>query len=1278
MRSFVNATMIQQYLSSSRRDGQELLPQLVDKLITANIPRKNIKQNRIPHGDQVGLTGPDGILVVEGEAENQFVPSGISLWEFGTSKDPKAKADRDFNNAEKKLADAFPEITPTVTPEKAAYVSVTSQSWNSIAWKKEKCQNSTWKDIRIYDATDLEKWLEQCPAVMLWFADVCGLPADGLFDAEQYIRKQGIQFDVSLSPELIIAGRDEAKKAVANLLSQSNQPFCVYGESVDEAAAFLAATALSEKEALSDVPPLIFANGQANLNLLATFNDQIAIVPIDLEALSKVKNLSQTGWRIITLNIANAESKNKKNDATLGQCKRASLEQYLIQNMEIPEHKARQIARNSKGSLAALLWMVGSGPIAIPRWATRKDATTHASLMLAGSWIGNNENDTKIIEKLSRKDYRDIETLLQSALLPDGPWIHQGLEWLCASKDFVWNQLAPKITETMLQDFFEIINDVVGESDPSLELSSSERYMANILGKVRKHSSSLRKGLVESLARLAIVRADGQEWANKIMRSLLDPTHPDASNRWLSLVDVYSELAEAAPDIFIDSLDSILNQNAKLFFPDTSNKTDIFGPTSPHVYLLWALERLAWQHEHFSRVLIILAKLAENSSEAISGNNPHNSLVTILLPWSPQHNEKMGDAAQALEMLYRASPDIAWSVAVKLLPTSHDTTSPNPKPEYRGDVNEPKVTIKEYWEFTHAIVERMVVWADSNPKRLAELVGAYPELQKGWDKLGEMITKVLHETNIDKWEDKDKVIVKHSLDSLISHHKEFEEADWALPQSALNNLDEIRGKYMPSDAVLLYQPYFTWDPNDPEGPKERYGDKWDKWLDEKRKQAAVEVYKQEGLSGLLRLSKEAALPACVGQAVAAFSLKENETVELLEKTLSIDPGLYHKSSLLQFGRGFAFTCFSQAQDKWLEGILALKINWSPIIYANLALCMPASSELWKKVDKWGEDAKKLYWQNMEAGLNSLDEWEKVIEEWNKYNRPFSAIELLGRVVDERHKDKVAKKPLAEQVIDVLGLALQAGEEIEPARQKGQMQRYYIEKLFTYLDSQEIDVNRLAGLEWSYLRLLENTKRGVKVLYQQVISSPTMFLDILKIVFKPEGKSSPKESDKTNEALVKQAFHLLRGINSIPGSQKTADGMKVDAVVLHTWITESRKLAKEAGLLSVCDSRIGEILSYSPESPDGTWPCIEVRDILEEVQSESIGNGIQVGKYNQRGVICRGKGGKQEWDLSQRYRAYAEKVKMKWPRTAIILEGLANTYEREAKEWDKRTEWEEYD
>ena len=100
-------------------------------------------------------------------------------------------------------------------------------------------------------------------------------------------------------------------------------------------------------------------------------------------------------------------------------------------------------------------------------------------------------------------------------------------------------------------------------------------------------------------------------------------------------------------------------------------------------------------------------------------------------------------------------------------------------------------------------------------------------------------------------------------------------------------------------------------------------------------------------------------------------------------------------------------------------------------------------------------------------------------------------------------------------------------------------------------------------------------------------------------------------------------------------------------------------------------------SYSPQLPDGTWPCEEVRDIIEEIQSFGIENGLRIGKCNQRGVIMRGKGGKQEWDLAKKYRALADQVRTSWPRTAGILDSLAKGYEGEAKEWDKQAEWEEY-
>ena len=92
------------------------------------------------------------------------------------------------------------------------------------------------------------------------------------------------------------------------------------------------------------------------------------------------------------------------------------------------------------------------------------------------------------------------------------------------------------------------------------------------------------------------------------------------------------------------------------------------------MYLLWALERLAWQKEYFSRVLSILARLAEIDPGGRRGNSPKNSLITILLPWKPQHAENMHNAAQALKMLYTISPMVIWDVTIELLPKSHDST----------------------------------------------------------------------------------------------------------------------------------------------------------------------------------------------------------------------------------------------------------------------------------------------------------------------------------------------------------------------------------------------------------------------------------------------------------------------------------------------------------------------------------------------------------------------------------------------------------------------------
>lgn len=42
-----------------------------------------------------------------------------------------------------------------------------------------------WKDIRAYDASDLEQWMEQSVSSRIWFANETGRPSDGVRTLER-------------------------------------------------------------------------------------------------------------------------------------------------------------------------------------------------------------------------------------------------------------------------------------------------------------------------------------------------------------------------------------------------------------------------------------------------------------------------------------------------------------------------------------------------------------------------------------------------------------------------------------------------------------------------------------------------------------------------------------------------------------------------------------------------------------------------------------------------------------------------------------------------------------------------------------------------------------------------------------------------------------------------------------------------------------------------------------------------------------------------------------
>src|SRR5580700_9048806 len=86
----INGTDIK--LWAARRESQEKLPILLRRLIRGTVD--GINRLSFPSDEAVQLGGWDGSLSVT--SGNEFVPSGISRWEFGNEDRPRQKADRDY------------------------------------------------------------------------------------------------------------------------------------------------------------------------------------------------------------------------------------------------------------------------------------------------------------------------------------------------------------------------------------------------------------------------------------------------------------------------------------------------------------------------------------------------------------------------------------------------------------------------------------------------------------------------------------------------------------------------------------------------------------------------------------------------------------------------------------------------------------------------------------------------------------------------------------------------------------------------------------------------------------------------------------------------------------------------------------------------------------------------------------------------------------------------------------------------------------------------------
>ena len=219
---------------------------------------------------------------------------------------------------------------------------------------------------------------------------------------------------------------------------------------------------------------------------------------------------------------------------------------------------------------------------------------------------------------------------------------------------------------------------------------------------------------------------------------------------------------------------------------------------------------------------------------------------------------------------------------------------------------------------------------------------------------------------------------------------------------------------------------------------------------------------------------------------------------------------------------------------------------------------------------------------------------------------------------------------------------------------------------------ELGLDRVIQLEWYFLPAL-GYEPNVPTLYRELSSNPDFFVQMVCLVYRPATGEAP--TDQSEEARAAPAMNAMNLLHVWTGPPGVGDDGHLDPDRLRDWVRQARALLKDADRQAVGDSEIGASLAGAPADEEGRWPPVAVCDLLEELDSDDIDRGLERQIYNNRGVTSRGldTGGGPEWELVERYRGQARRLRTEWTHAARVFTRLADRFEAEAKHHDSVAE-----
>ena len=1234
-------------------DARGQLPALLRTLVHST--GSNLTAVDFPAFDNSQRKGWDG-HVTSGSA-TPWIPRGQSGWEFGCNAEPQSKAETDYRV---RTANVSAKERKSTT-----FVFVTPRNWTGKGnWAKDRKTRGEWKDVCAFDASDLEQWLEQSIPAQTRMREFQGGAGQEVTTLSQIWLEWAGVTDPELPEELFAPAAEQNQGQLKKWLKAlPSIPFVVTADSTLEALAFLSYTlkGLAETCPGAYERAVVIRSVDGFKSIPRVSSNFVAIV-----ASSEVENaLAGLQKKTHTIIVRGRNTVSKDANVALDLLGYETF-RTALRDRGLNDSRIDQLARESAGSPTILRRRLAQvEAVKVPPWVNDETvARALIPLIFVGAWDSSAAADKEILGCLTNRPYVDVERTIARLQTMDEPpiWSIGHLRGVVSKVDALY-AAHRALTREDLENFLFAAELVLSEEDPALELPEDKRWAADLYGKSRNHSASLRQGLCDTLVLLAVhgntfvgerLGNDLEAAVNGVVRRLLTPS---TASTWLSQKDDLPQYAEAAPDTFLSIVEADLNsegpQIAALFVPAD---TGIFGDC-PRTGMLWALELLAWKPERLARITSILARLCKWKIDDNWTNKPIGTLESMFRFWMPQTAASLEQRNRALETLTKKFPDVGWQICVDQFSPGSTIGSFSSKPRWRTDAYDAGevTTVGEARQGQRKAVELALHWSAHDGHTLGDLVERLEALNpdqrnRVWELIGAW--------NDAEPSDTQKAALRERIRRCAltprSRRRDIGAAERECARQAFALL-ESRNPVARHQWLFLRQ----WVEESAEELKDEQLDyrKREKRIARQRRDALQDVWAESGLDGIKELCRSGDAFRVVGWHMAEICTGVQQAVDFLQGMME-EQSDNLRDKCEQCISGFLSRLDLHDRDGVLGELLS-RLGFDEDSCIKLFRNAPFDNGTWQQVDRLSKHLKQRYWKEVSPywSRNDASAIATFVDELLNADRPRAAFHAAHMDLQQLDSPRLIRL-----------LTEAATNGTEPSGYY-RLDAHYVSRALETLeqrgDTSQVD---LARLEFLFVEGLKHTKHGIRNLEAQLAEAPALFMEALAHAFRRnDAGKDPVEWRVSNSdsraAVARAAYALLTNASRIPGTQ--GDG-SIDLEELKAWLEQVRTLTREYGRVEIGDQMIGQLLSNCPVGGDGVWPSEPVREAIDDVGSQEIATGMLVGIRNARGVTWRGEGGAQESGLAEQYRSWSREVAFEHTFAANMLEQIAASYDHDAR------------